>query len=565
MRRWGALAVAPLLSAGPAAAAEVWTATRDVRACAVVDAHVVLAATTGGVVRVKDGAIERVYTALDGLPDTQASALLVEPDGAWIGTEGGLARLANGVVSPKGKGHPHVRALLRSGSSLYAGTWGEGLLRLDGDALAPLAFAAPGPLGRSKVSSLVAHEGSLVAGTMGGAYRLEGGALRAVVKDGPLDVFALGTHGGRLWIGALDGVRTLGPGGLRFEANDDVRAFAATGSDLWAGAFSSGLLHPGKAGLVKLPLANVPGHVQALGVSAAARCVGTREGLFVGVGSGALAPVTRAELPSNDLVALAAIGARTFVGTYDHGLAVIEGGVVKVIAGVDPRVNALAVDGEKLWVGTARGLYAVDAKNAVVAHVGEIEGLPAGDVHALAPLAGGGVFVGTAKGAALVRGGAVTVLGKKQGLGGEAAWAVLETPDGSKWVGTSAGLFVLRKAAKVWERYSHVSGHLPDDWVTALVARGDKVFVGTYAGGVVEATLGQKLTATPLGGGMVNLAGLSFDGDTLLVATMDGLLSRKASGPLVARSGALGRDVTAALRTPSGLFVASRRGLSRVP
>lgn len=69
-----------------------------------------------------------------------------------------------------------------------------------------------------------------------------------------------------------------------------------------------------------------------------------------------------------------------------------------------------------------------------------------------------------------------------------------------------------------------------------------------------------------LGGGYVNLAGLTIGGDFLYAATMDGLLVRSlAAGDTTEwkkpAKAALGLDVTGVVVAPDGLWVASRRGL----
>jgi hypothetical protein len=197
--------------------------------------------------------------------------------------------------------------------------------------------------------------------------------------------------------------------------------------------------------------------------------------------------------------------------------------------------------------------------------------MPAADVHSLTALAAGGVLIGTAKGAAIVQSGTVTVLGKKQGLAVEAVWAVAEGSDGTLFLGTSSGLHY-RKPKQAWQRLSVMSGHLKDDWITALVVRGDSVLVGTYAGGVTKLTFGapgtKVVSAEHWGGGYVNLAGVSVIDGTVYAATMDGLLAR----PLAADASttwkkltkaSLGLDVTAAIPASDGIFVASRRGIAR--
>lgn len=72
--------------------------------------------------------------------------------------------------------------------------------------------------------------------------------------------------------------------------------------------------------------------------------------------------VVSSGMPSNDVSALVADASRVWVGTFDRGLARLEHGRFTAIVGVNRRIDALALDKKtaRVWVGTARGLYAVD-------------------------------------------------------------------------------------------------------------------------------------------------------------------------------------------------------------
>ncbi|HEY6175213.1 MAG TPA: hypothetical protein VIX73_12235, partial [Kofleriaceae bacterium] len=157
----------------------------------------------------------------------------------------------------------------------------------------------------------------------------------------------------------------------------------------------------------------------------------------------------------------------------------------------------------------------------------------------------------------------------ERGLGN--VWAIAETSAGL-WLGTTTGLYRgpatpwTSKAgsddaavADRWQRLSVASGHLRDDWVTALVTRGDVVWAGTYNGGVARIA---GDAATALGGGWINPSGLRWDGDRLLAATMDGLVAGDGrTATWTTTPGLPGRDVTAAVRAGKTLWVATRRGL----
>jgi ligand-binding sensor domain-containing protein len=585
--------IAIVLAGSGAASAKTtaYTSIDDVRACTFVG-NVAFAATTGGLVRVKDGVVDRVLTALDGLPDSKVNALLREGDVLWAGTDRGLSKLVvkdGAITVARSIASAPVRAIARAAggttSALYVGTFGGGVYSLatDDGALAPIAFAkeVTSPA-KSRVTSLAIDAGALVVGTAGaGSFRLAAGALSPIAMDGGLFVSSMTSWDGRLYVGAIDGLRTISAGNAALLATIDVRAMTSTADALFAGAFGDGVAKIGK-GTVATDLVLDEPHVQALAIEGAKRCIGTTDGLFFVDGGKTAKKLVTSGPPSNDVTAIAEDGDRLIVGTYDRGAAVYANGAWSMLAGVpkDARVDAVLARKGVVYVGTTRGLVRVDAQGTSTT-LDAASGLPAIEVHALSSLADGRLFVGTSKGAAIVDGTTVTAFGKKQGLAIDSAWAVAEGPKGALLVGASSGLYVRRAGASAiggkWERVSAMSGQLPDDWVTGIAVSGDDVFVGTYAGGTVKLAIGAtSITATTLSGGgaHVNLSGLSITGGgtgggagkTLRSSTMEGAFAIAIDGTdgFKPQAGALGLDVTAQLVDSGGTWIASRRGIARV-
>ncbi len=552
--------------AGAQTALEVHTAIDDVRACVVADDGTVLVGTAGGLaVYGADGKLARVVTAINGLPDTRVHALLVEGATAWIGTERGLAkatvsehvRVAVNVSYPSAP----VRAIHRHEDAVYVGTWGGGVLRATAAGLTKLPSDAGTYDARSRVTSLATFDGALVGGTAGGGLVRLRDAKSGMVAWGdgraPGTVWSLAPHGGRLWVGALEGVVSLAASGpSRLEGDTDTRALASVGDTALVGTFGRGVVRAGVKGDAPADLAGVK-FVQAL--DPRGKCVGTRSGAFVGG-----ARLATSGPPENDITAIARDGNALWVGTYERGVSVLEGGAWRHVPHVDGRVNGLALEGHRAWVATARGLTMIEGETARTYGGGGV--LPSSAVHAVVALAAGGVLVGTEKGAAIIKAGAVTRIDEKQGLPVRAVWAVAEAPDGVLLLGTSAGLYAGKPGA-TWQRVAIVTGHLKDDWITSLAVDGATVFVGTYNAGVTRLALeGGKLVAGEhLAGGYVNPAGLAIAGGRLYAATMDGLLERPLQGGAwrTLDRAASGRDVTAVLPAGRDLWVASRRGLVR--
>jgi ligand-binding sensor domain-containing protein len=446
----------------------------------------------------------------------------------------------------------------------------------------------------SEVRACLTQGGATFAATRGGVVVTKDGTTRVLtVLDGLPDTraYALLATADGVWVGTERGAVELS---ARLEVqraalDASVRAFASWNGVVLAGTFGRGIADLTHGTFLATPDARV----LSLATFGGTLYAGTMSGVVERSGSGfavrtaepafdlsvdaagvhaSVAPKTAAcavassGMPSNDVSAIAADDRSTWVGTFDRGLARLDADGFHAIAGVDARIDALALDRKRarLWVGTARGLYAVDggSDGACDGNVGHV--VVGGDeVHALAALEGGGVLAGTGHGALIVdRAGAIARLGSKQGVELPSVTAVLER-EGTLFLGTTGGLFVGR--GRRFERLSVASGHLPDDWVTALASSGDAIYAGTYNAGVVRLEKHGHWQAQRMGGGFVNPAGLGVDGDALYVATMDGLWTSTRGSPLARRErGALGPDVTGIAVSSRGTYVASRRGVLRL-
>jgi len=518
------------------ASAEVHTAINDVHACAVTSDHVTLATSGGVAILSNDGKVERVLTALDGLPDGRTYAL----HGSWVGTERGAALLENNKVT-RVAGSASVRAIAAVGADTYFGTNDKGVQKLTANGVVEIPFAAAGNPLRARVFSLASHNNTLVAATGAGVLRLDNGKLASLTSG---TTFAVASLGERLYFGGIEGLSSIANGVVRHESDADVRALAAFDNQVFAATFGAGVLRVGKT----TTISDVK-----FATALSDRCIGTTDGVAITRDGKTWSMHARDSLPSADIAAVATDGARVYVGTFDRGLATIDDGKIKRIvdAAIDPQINALAADKGTLWIATARGL--TRGKSGVYRRFTELDGLPSNDVHTVIALASGAALVGTSKGAAIVRD-SVEPLGKKQGVTGDAVWAVAEHK-GELWLGTNAGLFIGKVGGK-FRRMSKLSGELTDDWVTAIAFDGDTAFVGTYAGGIVQVGKGA------IGGGSINAGGLRVIDGKLWAATMEGLFVREENKLRRVTKGVLGLDVTAIVPSSKGLIVATRRGLS---
>jgi len=265
------------------------------------------------------------------------------------------------------------------------------------------------------------------------------------------------------------------------------------------------------------------------------RCFATDHGVYVAASSAPARRVDRAALPSGDISALALSDRELFVGSFDRGLFVVRDSTLQEASseGLNPNINALAWQArdQLLWVGTARGTSRCAQIQSGSLSCRRVGGTSS--VHAVLLLGDGTVVSGGDGGLEfLARDGRILrSFTRKQGAPFRAVWALAEGEDGTLFVGTTNGVFWGRAAAFTprarLTRAAMVTGELQDDWVTALLSKEGRLYVGTYNAGLASFQLtGGKLT--PLGFdrelGYVNPAGISaLSAGRIAVATMDGL------------------------------------------
>lgn len=545
-----------------AGAIAVSTDLTEVRACHVLDGGDVLVGTSGGLARYDArGNVRAVWTAVDGLPGTRIDGISTVGNALWIGTESGAAQIALDGISMKvarTAEQKSVRQVIDFGGTTYLATWEGGVKKLGASKGLPFK-GGNNPAARARVSSLAVADGALWAGTANGLYRLTNGTFElASIEAGANEVMSLYGDGAQLWIGTSAGLYVRDGSFVRGFGGGDVRKVGKVDGAIVAATFGGGLMQIDRGRLVDvrgLPKGLVM--AQALSERDGASCAGGLHGLWLRTSK--TAAWTEAKKPSgppaNDISALAVDGDKLYVGTFDHGLAVREKGAWRQIESskIDHRINAILVDGKRVWVATAAGIAIVEGSS--ITQLTKTDGLPARGILALAKLSDGRMLAGTSAGAAIIANGRATAIGAKQGLEAKNVWAVGEDADGWIWLGTTTGLFRGKADDTEWTRFSVATGHLTDDWVTALAVKGSVVYAGTYKGGVMrfEGGASQKVAD-----GWINPGGLAFDGDALIMSTMEGLKGA-AMGTLP------GKDVTATARLGDTLVIATRRGLVSRP
>ncbi|PAP76762.1 hypothetical protein BSZ37_10110 [Rubrivirga marina] len=375
----------------------------------------------------------------DGLPTAYVRTLLLGRGGLWVGTRGGLARVANGRVEafdglggaaaepvgalaedargglwigplsdhPLGYLHsgtlrarpeaeaaagvPTEALLLDDAGSLWIGTDGGGLLRARGDQVETIAEAAGADLG-TVLALLQDPEGSLWIGTGGGGLaRLRTAKFTPVTsREGlPADrAYAVAADPDRgVWVGTTGGLAHV-VGGRVVQTvtsadglpGDDVSAVYATrDGTVWAGVEGAGLCRVvgGRVAGCVTEGAGLPDpYVIALEEDDAGTLwVGTATGAGRWA-DGAVVPLDAPGAPEAPVTALGAADGVLWIGTYGAGLHRYDGRAVEAVAGTESD-NALSIlpRPDGVWVGTD-GSGLLHVADGAVHRLTTAEGVP---------------------------------------------------------------------------------------------------------------------------------------------------------------------------------------------
>jgi ligand-binding sensor domain-containing protein len=288
------------------------------------------------------------------------------------------------TVRELGRLPARVTALARGrDGALYAGTFDQGVFRLDGARALPVGAL----VGRERfINALVARGDTIVAGTYGGAIAIDADGLRRATHVPELAVEALLVVDGELLAGTTRGVVAL-PGGSiveRGRGGEPIRAtaLARSAGRLWIGS-------PDGVWSIPWPLEGTAApswHPLVFGrpgadTDAVTALVPIADGVLAGTDDGGVARVTvdgvralRFAEPRADEINPGALARPDGAGAVWAGT---QGGGLLQLSGLDARdgapqaarpagwlareVSAVAADGGGLLVGTAAGeLYAVD-------------------------------------------------------------------------------------------------------------------------------------------------------------------------------------------------------------
>ena len=276
--------------------------------------------------------------------------------------------------------------------------------------------------------------------------------------------------------------------------------------------------------------------------------------------------VSAGELPSAHVSALATFQGKLIVGTFDGGAFTVDSSQHFAALDGAPRfVNALLAEPDRLWVASATGLFVLEN--------GAFREVPlsraASHVNGLTRAKDGTLWLATSDGLLGLTGGEWRQLDERQGLPSHIVYAVTESSDGALWAGTAGG--VARIAKEGVKTFSVDDGALPHRWVTALLADGAGVWVGTYQGGITHLDASGAHAVSGTQALWLNPNGLVQTGKRIYASSMGGGLfafepDAAAESNNAVRLGPLpSDDVTAVSSFAGALWVGTRSGLARIP
>jgi ligand-binding sensor domain-containing protein len=557
-------------------------ATGDVHDVAPLGEGRVAVATSGGLV-IAGESIEHVLR--EGLPGARLRSVSVLGESIWVGAIEGLAEVRLEPAPRVVRTLPISRArrVVEWRGALWVATYGNGLLRIEGERASEVS------IGRDETSrrltDLVIHGEELWVATAGrGIIRLDARGLvlgRIRARDGlPNDlVWHLEPQGDAMWVGTLEGAARIVDG--RIERGSDVARASARLSvrDVRAiDASNGGMLASWGGGVVQIEGTRS----RRVGTIERAHAIAVTNGIvWVGGPTGLVRNgrmMLGGGLPSADITALVSTRDAIWIGTFDRGLARMRAdGTIEAVSvaierwGMDPRINDLATtrDGH-VWIATDRGLFMHDGR--LFAPIDDPNGPGLGHVTALHVDREGALWVASSRALARFADGRWTSWHGGPELPIAQLHAVTTDARDNVWVGSLHGLYRFDRTSGAFARESVASGALPVDWVTSVVPWRGGVMAGTYHGGLVWSTDGERFRiereGETLASGWVNPHAITVHAGRAWVGTLEG-------GLLVGEPGAWSRidtstglpssDVTDILPIDDDeAWVATRGGLARV-
>ncbi len=494
------------------------------------------AATDGGLVQfAADGKLIKHYTVLDGLSESDLTHLIVFNAKLFIGTrtQGLLIFDGENFASYKwtDRDAQTITAFLIDDGKLLIGTFSGGLIEFDG---ANFTEIRPENQRLSAVNCLFKNNSKLFVGTFdNGLYLLESGVWKHFTTAEGLPsnrVVGIGNDGENIFVATDFGlVQTA-----NFQTNKPFRAIVILPTLSSIAEYDNQIF-----------FTKADGEIFTLDKKFAVKELAKKENL---------SDARLTEIDGN-LFLLAKQGIFQINGANFKKFGDSEDDLL-----TDNFISALAFDdNENLWAGTfRRGIDVFTEDGKKIKHLEsetarEINFLRAQNNQMFAATSGGlmrfkndfssddltkkdGLLsdsithfadadflaIATAKGLTLNETGKMRSLSTVQGLPSNSVYTTLFAGK-SLFVGTLGGLAEIQNN-KVVRVFKDSNSNLKQNWVTALCSANDRIFIGTYGGGIYELTAsGEIQNFAETGKFVVNPNAIYSDGARIFVGTLEGV------------------------------------------
>lgn len=528
------------------------------------------AATDGGLVRYsEEGEISKHFTVLDGLPESDLTCLTVFGGKLFIGT-----RTKNLVIFDGKRFENYiwtdrnaqtVTSFLEAEGKLLIGTFAGGLLEFDGQSFTEIKADKTKILA---VNSLFKYEAKLFVGTF----------------DNGLWVYENDTWSHYTNLDGLPSNRIVGI------AVKDKKLFVATDFGLAVledKSFRAIAYLPSLSSLVsqsdKLILTKDNGKISVYDKSITelsapetaqnARLVTVDEKLWLLSNKGILSvkgerlkPFNQTEnqpLTNNFISAMALDrNGNLWTGTFRNGIDILSAGSGKrthVETEEIREINYLESGGEIMQAATSSGLIQIKS-DFTVENLTKKDGLPSNSITHFS-----GEFVATAKGLVVREKEKIRVLSKVQGLPNNSVYSLLRL--GKKlYVATLGGLAEIENN-RVTRTFKDTNSNLTTNWVTSLCSVNERLFIGTYGGGVFELLpSGVRSFQAETGKFTVNPNAMFTNGDRLYVGTLAGvkILDLKSGEWKTYKSFLPAETVLAVTGSAENIYFGTTNGIAKV-
>ncbi|MGC2238379.1 MAG: two-component regulator propeller domain-containing protein [Pyrinomonadaceae bacterium] len=209
-----------------------------------------------------------------------------------------------------------------------------------------------------------------------------------------------------------------------------------------------------------------------------------------------------------------------WIGTFRRGIDVFsaEGKKLKHLESENAReINFLQSTGETVSAATSSGLLSFK-NDFSVENLTKKDGLPTNSITHFS-----GDFIATTKGLAFRENGKIRVLSTVQNLPNNSVYTTLQI--GKKlYAGTLGGLAEI-EANRITRAFKDSNSNLKTNWVTALCFANERIFIGTYGGGVFELLPSGEIRPFDGEAGKftVNPNAIFSDGERLYIGTLAGV------------------------------------------